>query len=161
MVIVFFLLMCLAINNLTDILVNVDLLHGCRTCFQNKFPKLGKIVICKYCQSFWLSGIGTAIFLFLGREPDVITCLTWIVLWLSAHRIIQIIDIFYDIASEYHERYIQRAILPLNANVFLTLEDGEKATIPMDGIDGTKKGSPDKEVVSSIQPQGQLPDKLT
>ena len=160
MVTVFFLLMCLAINNLTDILVHVDLLNGIRTWFQNKFPRLGKIVICKYCQSFWLSGIGTFFFLFLGKSIDVVTCLIWIALWLSAHRIIQIIDIFCDIAYEYHERFMQRASLPINANVFMTLENSEKATISMDGVISTEKGSSDKEVITDIHPQGQLPNEL-
>lgn len=143
MTILFFLLMCIAINNLTDILSNVDLLHGCRTWFQHKFPRLGKIATCQYCQSFWLSGIGT--FIFLENQLNVYNILIWIVLWFSAHRIIQVIN-------EFCERFLSRTSLPVNANVFMTLNNSENITVPMNSIDSAKESNPDKEVATSIHP---------
>ena len=93
-----YLLLILAIENLSDILVKVDLLQGCRDWFKKNFPKIGKLAECKYCQMFWMS-----LFCFCVAMPP--SCL---ILALSAHRLATLVSEFYD-------RYMNQA--PLNVYV--------------------------------------------
>jgi len=135
-----FILTCFAINNLTDILTSIDffILSTFRQWFQDTFPKLGKIVICKYCQSFWLSGLICCYASFSMLGLGVLSSIVSIILWLSMHSIIQLID-------EFRQRYLDRVLLPQNHNVILISEDlnnTEKPTIP-ENTQVIQEGNPD------------------
>ena len=93
-----FILLALAIENLSDILVNVDIawMEKTRAWFE-KVPYIGKLARCRYCQMLWLA------VLFCLVVPPV-----WMVMALALHRVGQLI-------SEFYERYLNRA--PLNIYV--------------------------------------------
>ena len=101
-------LSALAIDDLTDILTSVDLLERPRLWFQLAFPRLGKIAVCAYCQSGWLS-IPTAVFLVMF--PCLVAAQVVIVA-LATHRVVQFL-------TEFFERYKGRAPL----NVFATVKE--------------------------------------
>ena len=84
----------IAIDNLTEIIVDtlpsIDLpvikWYGKFVCWlRTKFPKLGKITECQYCQSFWLSG-PVAYSLFVVDWQWMRVAIVWLVL----HRLAQI-----------------------------------------------------------------------
>ena len=85
------LLYVLAIENFSDILVNVDLLEFFRAWFESKIPKVGKIVRCKYCQIFWMA-----------LAVSYFTVPFWLIYALAMHRLAFIF-------SEFAERYINQA----------------------------------------------------
>jgi len=99
-------LSALAIDNLTDILTSVDLLERPRLWFQLAFPRLGKIAVCAYCQSWWLC-IPTSVV--LVTVPGLVAVQVAIVA-LAMHRMTQA-------SSEFFDRYRGRAPL----NVFATV----------------------------------------
>lgn len=149
MEILFFVLMCIAINHFTDILVNVDLLQTCRECFEKTFPKLAKLATCMFCQSFWLLGISSCAFCIWNYNLTLFAFLLWPVLWFSGHKGIQLLN-------EMSERYMTRTVLPkaISANISLTLENTEKSTIPMDGIEGTQGSNSNVEIIPRDEGQG-------
>lgn len=87
-------LIALAVENLADILVNIDLLENTRARFEVTFPKFKKLARCKYCQMFWLS----AIYFSLGVPILVVNCF-------AVHRIAQFFN-------EFFRRYLNDA--PIN-----------------------------------------------
>lgn len=96
----------LAIDNLADILTTVDLLERPRLWFQLAFPRLGKIAVCAYCQSFWFL-IPTSFFLVSMPEFQSVKIA---IVALAMHRMAQFLTEFFD-------RYKGRAPL----NVFATV----------------------------------------
>jgi hypothetical protein len=54
-----FALFAMAIGNLSDMLTMVDFLERPRAWTFSTFPRLGKIAVCKYCQSWWMSCIAS------------------------------------------------------------------------------------------------------
>lgn len=114
-----FVLLVLAIDNITDIVSTVDLLAPAREWFKAKFPKFGKIAECRYCQSLWLSAIATgfcpvaypALSHYFG-DTAVIWLIGWLASWFATHRTIQF-------TREFMDRYLNRAPL----NVFLQAEE--------------------------------------
>ena len=102
----------LAVENLSHILTTVDLLEPVRCWLQARLGKLGKLAVCGYCQSFWLS-ILAAYFLINGPLPFA---MEWIVVALAAHRAANFV-------SEFGERYMNRAPL----SIFATIRKEEPA----------------------------------
>lgn len=149
MTLLLFFLMCVGINHLTDVLVNVDLLEPLRKLFVRLFPKLGKLALCKYCQSFWLTSIGSFLFASLDGFQGWQTIGIWLILWFSGHRLIQIID-------EWFDRFIGRIVLPksLNANVYMTLDNGERATISENRIRSAQQSESNEKIISSSERDG-------
>lgn len=101
----------LAIDNATDILTTVDLLEPLRTRFDAAYPRFSKIGRCKFCMSFWLSGLAGLAFPFLGMS----FVLGWIITWFSLHRATQALDDVYRLMFEFKNRYINYA--PINVRV--------------------------------------------
>lgn len=89
-------LLVLAVDNVSDMLTNLDLLEWARNIL-DKVPFFGKIGRCKYCQSFWLLGIAMC---------PWIAVPSWAIFWLAMHRIVQFVGEFYD-------RYLNRAPLTI------------------------------------------------
>lgn len=83
-------LLVLAVENAADILTGVDLLSGFRNWFTALFPRFGKIAICKYCQTFWL----TPLFFFVLPK--------WVWIWFAVHRLAILL-------AEFAERYLGRS----------------------------------------------------
>jgi hypothetical protein len=98
-----------AIENAADILATVDLLDGFREWFKFKFRKIGKVVECKYCLGFWLSGVAGVTLVAFGFCAAIQVA----ILWLGLHRVVTLLD-------EFTERYMNRAPL----SVFLSESDG-------------------------------------
>ena len=88
-------LLVLAIENLANILSTVDLLEPARTCFETKFPKMGKLARCAYCQAFWIALLACTLGL-----PN------WFVMTLAIHRLCVFL-------TEFSERYLGRAPLSI------------------------------------------------
>lgn len=97
----------LAIDDLTNILTTVDLLEKPRLWFQLFFPRLRKIAVCAYCQSWWLC-IPTSVV--LVTFPGLVAVQIAIVAF-AMHRMTQA-------SSEFFERYMGRAPLNVVATVF-------------------------------------------
>jgi hypothetical protein len=100
-----------AIDNLSDMITYLDLFDKPRTWFQNKFPKLGKLVTCRLCQSMWLSGF-MSIWFFTEQIPLTIQ---FIVFWLALHRIILFVE-------EFGERYFNQ----VPSSLFVTIKKEEE-----------------------------------
>jgi hypothetical protein len=96
------LLLALAIENITDILVNLDLFEPLRVKFETMFPRIGKLARCKFCQSLWLSGIATATTVQL---EGVLLLASWPALHLLTH----FVRVAHESSHEFLERYLNRA----------------------------------------------------
>ena len=106
-----FILSVFAINNITNILTTVDLLESSRIKFQTKFPKIGKLAVCCYCQSFWLSMIVSGLMTVLAWPcPSIPFYIGWVLTWFCMHRIIELVDQFY-------QRYLNQAPVTVFATV--------------------------------------------
>jgi hypothetical protein len=98
------LLVAIAIENITDILTTVDLLEKKREWFRNKFPKIGKLATCNYCQTWWLSGI-VALFIPLTLVSGIFECailgyvVKWIVGWLVISRVANFFGVTYAVCN--------------------------------------------------------------
>jgi hypothetical protein len=74
-------LLALAVEHATDILVNAEPLKNYRIAFQTAFPALYVLAECRFCLSFWISGLTVLFFPGLfGTDLVVDTVLTWLVL---------------------------------------------------------------------------------
>jgi hypothetical protein len=101
-----FILGVLAVEDVATILLTVDLLDGPRTWARAKFPKIGKIVTCRLCQSFWLSLAFGLVFpvepfreLIPNGPADILKVL---LVWLPCHGLSMM-------WAEARERYMNRA----------------------------------------------------
>lgn len=116
-----FLMTTLAIERLTEITTTVDSLECLRAFWEKMFPKVQLLATCKFCQTFWLSGIigiitpfsliqGLAFNLFIGFILK--SFILWLSLWGMAL-----------IWSEFMDRYLNRA--PINLFVMKPTDDQE------------------------------------
>jgi hypothetical protein len=108
-----FVLFVLAIDNITDIVSTVELLKPMREKFKAKFPGFAKLAECRYCQSFWLSGLVSAVcplaFPIMSKlfgDSIVIWVTAWVVSWFAIHRAAQF-------TREFMDRYLNRAPMSL------------------------------------------------
>jgi len=108
-------LVALAIENATDILTTVDLLEKQRKWFRNRFPRIGKLATCSYCQTFWLSGIA-GFFLPMTLLSCLFDCtmvgflLKWAVLWLAIARTANLFGIAYAVGNSIEDFLSQYTI---------------------------------------------------
>jgi hypothetical protein len=82
-----FALFSMAISNLSEMLTMIDLFERPRNWFFEKFPRIGKLAICKYCQSWWMSGAASFALVFLAW-PASISLPVWASIptcWLALH----------------------------------------------------------------------------
>lgn len=86
-----FFLLVLAIENMADICTYSDILEPVRIWIETTFPKIGKLVRCKYCKMFWF-----ALLFSLVAAPS------WLISCFALHRVAFLV-------SEFYERYINRA----------------------------------------------------
>jgi hypothetical protein len=93
------LLFVLAIENLTDMMVNLEFLEKHRLWFESSFPTIGKLARCKYCQSFWLSAAAAWM---LPTECFLAT-------WLAVHLLVQLARVVHEASLEFSDRYLNRA----------------------------------------------------
>jgi hypothetical protein len=110
--IVAFLILVVAIEHLTDILVNVDLLEVLRSEFESGFPTFAKLARCRFCQAFWLSGLACLVSPgLLGLSGDVFLRGVDVLLsWLVMHKAVVLL-------TEVNDRFLGRA--PSSHNVIL------------------------------------------
>lgn len=108
-VLIWFLLTILAINQLSRILTSVDLLEDARFWFGATFPKFQKLSICVFCQTFWFSGIASYFLVDLIKVSSP-WLFNYAVVWLAVHWICEIVN-------EFKERYLNRAPLTVYAQV--------------------------------------------
>lgn len=90
--IVLFACLVVAINNLTSILTTVDLLEQPRLWLGLRLGRFAKIVQCKYCQSFWLSGLSTLFVTNISYAVSLNFWIGWGITWFALHRAIEIFD---------------------------------------------------------------------
>ena len=107
-----FLLSVLAVDNLSHILTSVDLFERFRKWVQDNF-KFGKLAVCAYCQSFWLS-IPVAFWLISGDLPLIAK---WVIVALAMHRLANFV-------SEFGERYLNRA--PINVFAIIKKDEDDR-----------------------------------
>lgn len=84
-----------AISNMTIIMAESDPLESTRLWLQARLPKISKLFECKYCLSFWLSGLAgllSIIYVPIGL-PD---WLQWSIVWYSMHFVVFFMHNVYD-----------------------------------------------------------------
>lgn len=116
--ILLFLMSVVAVEHLTDLLVNVDLLERKRTEFEIMFPSLSKLARCRFCQAFWICGIicilSPGLF---GLGDEALSRIADIFLsWLVMHKAVVLL-------TEATDRFLGRA--PSSHNVLLHLPSSE------------------------------------
>jgi hypothetical protein len=82
-----FALLAMAISNLSDMLTMADLFERPREWFFTTFPRVGKLAICKYCQSWWMAG-AASFGLVLWAWPATLNIPLWAsipVCWFALH----------------------------------------------------------------------------
>lgn len=77
----------MAISNFTYILSTVDLLETYRKSFCNLFPNVCKLATCKFCQSFWLSGLCSLVLslFYWPQEIVLLFPIRVLLIWFSMH----------------------------------------------------------------------------
>lgn len=130
------LLTALAIENLTDMLVTVDLLESWRLRFEAAFPTIGKIAKCKYCQSFWLSGLAAFALPALDMTGG------FFIVWFSLHLMVHVARVVHEASHEFLERYLNRAplrveVLDLHKNLEDALKDSMLEAVKDDQASGS------------------------
>ena len=84
-----FVLFSMAVANFSDLLTSVDFLDRPREWINERFPRVGKIAICKYCQSWWMSGASSPLLVFWAW-PEALVVPQWasiILCWLAIHMV--------------------------------------------------------------------------
>ncbi len=129
-------LVALAIENLTDILVTVDFLEGWRAKFEAMFPRIGRLARCKYCQSFWLSGVAALLL------PPIEVAGGLVVLWFAIHLLAHFARVAHEASHEFLERYLNRAptrveVIDLHKNLESALKDSMLGVVKGDQESGS------------------------
>jgi hypothetical protein len=84
-----FALFSMAVANLSDLLTSVDLLDRPREGINESFPRVGKIAIFKYCQSWWMSGASSPLLVFWAW-PEGLVVPQWasiVLCWFAIHMV--------------------------------------------------------------------------
>lgn len=115
-----FIVLVVTIEHITDLLTNVDLLENIRIKLETIIQPFQKIVRCRFCQSFWLSGLIAmllpGILGLSGNEP-FLRIIDIFITWLVLHKAIVL-------WIETMDRYLGR--IPANKNIVLKVLENEK-----------------------------------
>lgn len=107
---------CVAVERLAELGTTVDFLDDLRAWWDKSFPKYAKLSSCKFCQSFWASGVLSLVLAASGWPGIVAWPVEIVVSWLSVWGGSLVV-------GEFMDRYLNRA--PVSVMMMQPTDDQE------------------------------------